>query len=177
MNANINLILPKDKDFLEKQRKGKIVNAIAIIFPIIIGAISLVIFLFTQAMNPVAIRKQQAEITNKISQLQSKKIKLSIVKDRLDNIDELLKKRVNFAENISRLLSETPSELALVNLEIDRNEAILTFNSASLKSIDQFINNLIVMAEKKEVISSLSLDSLIFYGNDNNYLVALRSKL
>lgn len=177
MNTNINFILPKDKEFEERQRRKRVINTIALIFPIMVGVVSLATFLITQAINTAGIRKQQGEVISKISQLQDKKIKLFIVKDRLDGIDDLLKKRISFSENIRSLLSKIPSEVIVENLEIDSKEVILIVSSTSLKSIDEFVNSLANMAEKKEVVSSLSLDSLVFEEKDNNYLVALRSEL
>lgn len=177
MNSNINLILPKDKEFVERQKKGKVLNATAVVFPILIGIVSLAVFLITQAINPTAIRRQQDETINEIAKLQDKKIKFFIVKDRLENIDGILKKRINFAENINNILSKTVSGVSLVNLDIDSKKVILTLSSLSLKSLDEFINSLIVMAERKEIIRSLKLDSLTFNEKENEYLVSLSSDL
>lgn len=177
MNTSINLVLPKDKEFVERQRKGRILNSFAIVLPIMIGVISVSIFLITQAIDPIAIRKQQEETIREITRLQDRRIKLFIVKDRLDNIDDLLKKRINFAENINIFLSKIPSEVFVENFEIDKKEVILTVSSLSLKSIDDFINNLVDMAEKEDTIRTLSLDFLIFDEKNNNYLVALKSEL
>lgn len=177
MNTSINFVLPKDKELVKRQKKGKVINAIAIIFPIMVGVVSLIIFLITQSINPLAIRKQQEEVIGKIAQLQDKKIKLFIIKDRLDNIEDLLKKRTNFSEKISSLISKTLGEVVVDSLEMDDNEVLMKVYSASLQSIDEFINRLIDMAVKKDVISSLSLNSLIFERSDNNYLVGLKSEL
>lgn len=177
MNTSINFVLPKGQEFLEQQKRAKTINLIATSFPIMVGIISLILFLITQAINPVSIKEQQEETINKIAKLQDRKIKLFIVNDRLDNISELLKGRRNFADNISTLLSRMPSQVSLENLEIDDKQILITASSVSLRSIDEFINNLIVMAEEKEVIHSLFLDSLTFEEGKNNYLVSLKSEL
>lgn len=177
MNTTINLVVPKGKEFFEQQRKTKIVNVAAISFPILVGIISLILFLATQAINPVSIIKQQDEIVSKIAKLQDRKIKLFIVNERLSNIDGLLKGRRNFADNISTFLSRMPAEVLLDNLEIDNKQILVTVSSDSLLSIDEFINNLILMVEKKEVIHSLFLDSLTFEAGKNSYLLSLKSEL
>ena len=97
--------------------------------------------------------------------------------DRLDNISQLLEGRRNFADNINAILSSIPSEVSLEELEIENNNILLTASSVSLRSIDKFINNLITMAEKKEVIHSLFLDYLTFEGTKNIYSVSLKSEL
>lgn len=177
MNNSINLILPKDKEFVRRQKKGKVLNGIAIVFPILIGIVSLVVFLITQAINPTAIRKQQDETVNEIAKLQDKKIKFFIVKDRLQNIDGILKKRINFAENINNLLSKAISGVSLVDLDINSKQVALTLSSPSLKSLDEFINSLILMVEKKDTIRSLKLESLTFNEKENEYLISLSSDL
>lgn len=177
MNTNVNFVLPKDEAFLKEQKRGKIINVIAIAFPILVGVVSLIIFLITQAINPVSIKEQQEKTIGELSRLQDKKIKLLIINDRLDNIDELLKKRKDFTEKINILLSKMPNEVLLQNLQIDNTKLLLIVSSASLGAIDELINNLIDMAAKREIISSLSLDSLTFDENGNNYLVSLKSEL
>ncbi len=177
MNTNINLILPQDKEFFEQQKKIRTVNIIAIGFPIIVGFVSLIIFLITQSINPVSIKKQQEEVINEIAKFQDKKIKLFIINNRLDNIEGLLKNRRDLAENISTLLSKIPSTVTIRNLKIDNKEIILTVSSTTLGAIDELINNLIGMAEKKEIIRSVSLDTLTFGEDGNNYLVSLKSDI
>ena len=177
MNTNVNLVLPKDKKSLEQQKRLIIVRIAAIVSPMVVGIISLIIFLVTQAVNPVSLKKQQEETINKITKLQDTKIKLFIVNDRLDKINELLEKRRNFSDDINILLSKTPNEVFFENLEFDNLALLLTVYSASLRGIDEFINNLIDMAEKKEVILSLVIDTLTFDKDKNNYSVSLKSKL
>lgn len=176
MNTNINLVPPKSREYLEKQRREKIVNIFATTFPIIVGVISLIIFLVTQAVNPISIKKQQDETINKIAKLQDRKIKLFIVNDRLDNISLLLEGRRNFADNINAFLSRMPADVSLDNLEVDNKQIILTASSISLRSIDEFINNLIKLAEKKEVVQTLFLYELTFEEGKNKYLVSLKSE-
>lgn len=177
MNTNINLILPKDKEFLEQQNRLRMVRITAIVFPTLVGIISLIIFLITQAINPVFIKKQQEETINKIAKLQDRKIKIFIINDRLENIGQILEKRRNFSDNINTLLSKIPSEIFLENLEMDNEALLFTVSSTSLRAIDEFINNLIDMGQRKEVIHSLSLDTLAFDEDKSNYLVSFKSKL
>ncbi|MBI2028731.1 MAG: hypothetical protein HYT07_03940 [Candidatus Levybacteria bacterium] len=177
MNTNINLVLPQDKDFLEQQKKIRIANIIAISSPIMIGIVSLIVFLFTQSINPTGIKRQQEDTMSQISELQDRSIKLSIINNRLDNISGLLKNRGDLSESINSLLSIMPIEIAIQNLEIDNKRLTLTVSSTSLRAIDELINNLIAMAEKREVISSISLGTLTFDDSGNSYSVSLTSDL
>lgn len=177
MNTNINLIQPADKEFLEHQKRIRAANIVAVAFPILVGAMSLIIFLITQAIDPVSIRKQQEEVISEISKLQDKKINLFILNNRLDNIAGFIKNRRDFSENINTLLSRMPENVIIQRLEMDDKDLTFTISSASLRAIDDLINTLIDMAEKKEIISSVVLDTLTFNENDISYSVSLKSEL
>lgn len=176
MNTDINIILPKNLGQIEHQSRIKAARMIAFIFPLIVGAVSLGIFLFIQSINPASIIREQDDVKSQISKLDNRKIKLFLVNNRVDNIKDLLQRRKDFFKSIDTVLTQMPDDLLVDTMDMDNKIILLTITSPSLSSVDQFLNNLIVMAKKKELISSLTLNSLTFDETKNNYLVSLKSE-
>ena len=177
MGKDINLLLRIDEESLKRKKRIKILNLIAFMLLIGVGVISLIIFLLIQLTNTPSIKKEQDDILIKISQLNNRKAKLFILGNRINNIQEILGKRRDLSKTMSTILEKIPNELSIGGLEIDDKVISLTAQSTSLFAIGEFINNLTDMVSKKEVISSLTLDSLVFDESKNSYQVSVRSEL
>ena len=113
----------------------------------------------------------------KISELQGRRVKLLVLGNRVDGISEILEKRKDLSKITSSILAKTPAGLSIEALEIGDKVVILTAQSPSLFSIGELINNLSDMVRKKEIISSLTLNSLVFDESRNSYQVSLKSGL
>lgn len=177
MSTDINLLLRKDDESVRRLRKVKILNFAAVMSLMGIGIISLVIFLLIKTVNTPSIQKEQDEILQKISQLQDKKAKIFIVNDRINNITEILEKRRDLSKVANAFLAKTPNKLLIENLEIDDRVISLTAKSTSLSAIGEFINSVTDMVRKKEMISSLTLNSLVFDEINNSYSMSIKSEL
>lgn len=178
MSADINFLLHKDEESLRRKRKIKIFNLIAALFLIGVGSISLVIFLLIQAINVPSIKREQDDILRKISQFKGRQAKLLVAADRVNNIQELLDKRKKLPKAMNAILAKTSaSNLQITDFELDSKAITLTSQSSSLFYIGTLINNLTDMVRKKEIINSLTLQSLVYDESKNSYSISLRSEL
>lgn len=177
MSTDINLLLHKDEETLKRKQRVKILYFIAVVFLLVTGAIPIVIFLLIQATNVSSIKKEQADITAKISEFQDRETKLSIAENRISNISEILEKRKDLFKAMNGILLQTPDRLLIRDIEISDKSVIMTAQSTSLDAIGEFINNLTDMVRKKEVISSLTLNSLMFEEGKNSYEISIKSDI
>ena len=177
MNTNINLLLRKDEETLKRQRKIKKLNLLAVSFLIAIGALSLLIFLLIQIINPSSVKKEQDETLRKISAYQTQQAKLLILENRVNNISEILNKRKDLSKVIQTILTKTPDRVFIESLEADGKSVIMTAQSSSLSSIGDFINNLTDMVRKKDLIDALTINALIFDEARNSYQISLTANL
>lgn len=177
MNTNINLLLPIDEKSLSRKKRIKILSIIAVLFLIGIGVTSLVIFLLIQSTGIASIKEEQSNVMSKISQFRDKQAKLNIAENRINNITEILKIRKDLLKITSAILVKKPDSLLIEDIEVDGKVIALTARSTSLFYIGEFIDNLTEMVMKKEIISSLTLDSLVFDGEINSYQISIKSDL
>ena len=177
MNANINLLLRTNEESLKRRKRIKILNFAAVGSLLSVGLISLGIFILIQVINPGSIRKEQENVSRKLTQLQSRQAKLFVLNNRIENIDKILKTRKNLSKTMSGLLAKIPSNLSLNDFEVDDKSVIITGQSKSLSVIGEFINNLTDMVHKKEIIKSLTLKSLILDESKSAYQISVKSDL
>lgn len=177
MNTNINLLLQTDEESLRRKSRAKRLNLIAITFLVVVGGISVLLFLATQIVNPSAIVKEQNAVIEQISKEQNKQAKFFILNNRIDNIEKILQKRLELGKVTDALLAKTPAGLFIEDLEVDNKQVFMTANSSSLLAIGELIIDLTDMVRKKEIISSLTLTTLVFDESKNSYQVSIKSQL
>jgi hypothetical protein len=177
MNANINLILRTDEETLKHKKIVKILNSIAIMSLTGVGLISLCIFILIQAVNFPSVKKEQEDILKKISQFQNRQAKLFVLNNRVENIDKILKTRKDIPKTMNNLLAKIPSQLSVDSFEVNDKSVIISGQSESLYTIGEFIDNFTNMVRKKEIIKSLTLNSLTLDGVRNVYQISITSEL
>lgn len=177
MNANINLLLRTDEESLRRKKRIKIFNFAAGISLISVGLISLFIFMSIKAADSSSIRNEQEIVLKKISQFQDRQVKLFILNDRAENIDKILRIRKDISVTMNSLLTKVPGSLSIDNFQADEKSVVITGQSRSLSAIGEFINNLTEMVRRKEIIKSLTLNSLILDEGKNAYRVSISSEL
>lgn len=177
MSTNINLLLRIDEESLKRKKRIKILNFIAFMLLIGVGCLSLILFMLIQINNTSGIKKEQDDILGKISQSQGKRIKLFVLNNRINNIQEILGKRKDLSKTMNTIFAKIPNGLSIEGLEIDDKVISLRAQSTSLFTIGELINNLTDMVRKKEIISSLTLNSLVFDESKNSYQVSIKSEL
>lgn len=177
MNANINLLLRTDEESLRRKKRIKIFNLAAGISLMSVGLISLFMFISIKAADSSSVRSEQESVLKKLSQFQDRQAKLFILNDRTENIDKILKIRKDISETMNSLLTKAPGSLSIDNFQADEKSIIITGQSRSLLAIGEFINSLTEMVRKKEIIKSLTLNSLILDEDKNAYRVSISSEL
>lgn len=177
MSSDINLLLSKDEQEIKKLHRVKTLNFAAVMTLIGVGLISLFIFILIQAINFPSIKKEQDDVLRKISQLKNIEAKLFIRDNRINNIAEIFDKRKDLSKVTSAFLAKIPIRLFVESLEVDDKIVSMTASSTSLSSIGEFINNLTDMVRKKEMIKSLTINTLVFDETKNSYQVVVKSDL
>lgn len=177
MNANINLLLYKDEEELKRKKRIRNFNFIALLFLIGAGVLSAGIFVMNQAANVGSLKTQQQDVLKKISKFRDQKIKLMVINNRTENIDKILKKRIDFPKITSSLLARMPGEISIVNFEIENGIVTISGESKSILAISELMDNLTDMVRNKETIKSLTLNSLVLDYDRNTYNISVESEL
>ncbi len=177
MSTNINLLLHTDEESLRKNKIIKSLNFAAITSLVGVGLVSIVIFILIQVINPSSVRREQENVSRNISQFQGRQAKLFVFSNRVENIDKILKIRKNLPSTINGLFAKIPGQLAVDDLEIDDKSVVITAHSRSLAVIGEFVSNFTDLVRNKEIIKSLTLNSLTLDENLSGYQISIQSTL
>lgn len=177
MSTNINLLVRTDEESLRRKKRIKILNFTAAVFLLSVCLISFGVFILAQSVNLSEIKREQEDVLRKMSQFRGRQAKLFVLNNRIENIDKILKIRKNISKTASSLLLKVPNNLSVEDFEVDDKAVTITGHSRSLFVIGEFMNNLTDMVHKKEIIKSLTLNSLTLDEGQSVYQVSLRSEL
>lgn len=100
-----------------------------------------------------------------------------IIVDRLTTISTVLGKRPQLDTIVSSFLSKLPPNVTLISLQITLTKVQITGTSDSLLDINTFLNNLVLMVTKKEIIGRLVLQGLSFDAKKGTYNFILEATL
>ena len=177
MNTKINLLIKKDEEALRREKRVKVLNILAAISLLLVGVSSVIVFLMIQLVDLKPIKTQQEDVLRKINLLSQKQAKLYILNNRVDKIEEILKDRKDLSHASGVLFSKIPSRVSVESLEINAKSLSLTVSSPSLSSIGELIDNLAGMVKEKEIINSLTINSLVFDVGSNSYNLIVKGDI
>lgn len=176
MSRDINFLAIKNIE-KKKAKKGlKNVRITAIFSLILVVLLSVVLFNLKGKIYPQALKNEHDSLLKSLSALQQKEAKLAISNNRAENISELFNKRVDYSKIVRKFFEKKPSQIKVDSLRIDKKTIILTISSNSLKPINEFIDGLIELGQKKE-ITVLLLDSLSLSEASGTYSVSFTANL
>jgi hypothetical protein len=176
MNTNINLLLQTDEESLRRKRRIKTFNFVAVASLVVIGLISLGIFMLIQIVYPESLKKEREDLLSKMSQFQNRQYNLFILDDRIGNISQIIGKGRNLPSTMNNILAKIPSQFSIDNFEIDDKTLVISGQSKSLFTVGELINNLTDMVKRKEIIKSLTLNSLTL-DHGIGFRISLKSEL
>ena len=178
MSIDINLLRAKDENVLRKEKQVRIVWIASWIFLAIAGLSSAVSFLLAQSFSQSPARKESENLIRNISAAtHTKEKKLLLVKDRLAGISSILKTRTSYGKSINTFIGKFPQDVLIENLDLDKKTLQITVSSPTLLSLNTLIDDLTDMAKQKELIRSLSLESITGGQKNSKYLVTLKADL
>lgn len=177
MSNDINLISNKDVASLKAKKRLKQIRAIAIISLAIVALSSIIVFIVNSQTSLAGIKKDENSTLQSISYLNQKAAKLAIINNRLRDVSDILEKRKNYTNAVNTLLQLMAPGLSTTTLELGEKDVTLVVHSDSLLLIDRFLNSIIDLSSKKQIISGVTIDSLIFNQKAGNYSLSVRTTL
>jgi len=177
MNNEINLISNKDADSLKTQKRLKQTRTIAIVSLAIVALLSVIIFIINTQSSLAGIKKDQNSTIQSITYLNKKAAKLAIINNRLKDISSILEKRKNYTSVINTLLRLMPPGVTTTTLELGKKEVILVVHANSLLLIDKFLNSVIDLSLKKQIINTVTINSLSVNKKTGIYSLSIKTTL
>lgn len=177
MNSSINIIKGDTKENLGRTKRTFILRIISIVFLFFVASLSIILFLLNLRISVSSIKKDQAETLRSVSLEKNKLAKLNLINDRLKGIRDILKNRKNYTNTLNILLSQIPQGVTASSLRIEKGDLTLTVNSSSLLPINKFLNNIIDLSIKKNVVKGVTIESLTIDSKTGIYSLSVKAKI
>lgn len=187
MPHDINFLTAIKKEKAEKKKLLLIVRIVAVCYLILIGLLSALAFYLGSTVSLDTAKKKEASFLNTIAPLKETEAKLLLIKDRIANISEILKRReevvgkekakkASYEKIIASFKGKIPQEIVVNTLNVDETKVVLKLSSDSLSLIDGLIDGLTTLRQDK-IISSLLLESLSLNKDTSTYSILFTGTL
>ena len=175
-SSDINLLATSPVSH-DKEKKLKQVRLIAAAFIVLVGLMSILTFVLNISSPLDSVKKQENDILSQITSQENKAAKLAIVDERALAISKIYSQRQDFGSIVSLVLSKKTDDIKTTALNIDQSSVIVTISSASLLSLNNFLNSVINVLKNNNQVSSVFLDSLSVNQTSSSYVMGIRINL
>jgi hypothetical protein len=173
MSNSINLITPQKEGLERRQRTVKILRIISISFLLATFLLSLILFIISSRLSISDIKKQENSASDSLGLVHNKFAKLILVKDRMDNIQIIIKQRKNYQNLINSILKVVPQDSSINSLGIEKDKITLIVSSPSLLSINKFLDDIVTFSKNKKVINNVIINSLTVDQGLGRYILSV----
>lgn len=175
MKTDINLTSGISAESASKSKTLKILRIASIFSIIFISVTSVLLFLLIDQISPEKIKKQEDKILLSIKFLHEKQAKIAIVNSKIADISKILTSRTNYELEMNSLLEKIPNGVSINSFEIDKAKVTITVSSNSLSLIDKMLNSFFEMIAKKQIIKSITIQSISSDPRSSNYSLSIKA--
>ncbi len=175
MKTDINLASGELVETASKSKALEILRIAAISSVIFITVTSILLFVLINQIAPDNVKKQEDKILFSIKFLHGKEAKIFAVNSKIADISKILDSRTNYDSEMNIFLEKIPNDVSINSLEIDKAKVAITVSSNSLSFIDKMLNNFFEMIAKKQIIKSITIQSLSSGQGGGNYSLSIKA--
>jgi Tfp pilus assembly protein PilN len=174
MSEGINLLEPTQKSsgdiFLKRIQTTRFIM-VGLLF--VVSVTSVILFILV-ALSPLpALQKQEQSLRQTLAKSKSDIVKYELVNERVVAISGIMKQRIFPDQTLTQIQSILPGDTQITTIKEDSKTVTLSVESASLQSLDSFINGLIGFVQDKKVFSNVTLTNLTTDETDNEYSITV----
>lgn len=160
MSREINLSPRKRADVVLKQKKLTVFRRAAIIFFGVVAGITAIVFLLN-IFSPVnGLKKERETLLAQLSSQNKKLSKYVFIRNRLQDVSDILDKRGEYNKIIQQLVTSVPQDAKIDALKIEANKVNVTVTASSLSSINSFIDSIVGLTNSSQIFKRAVLEDL-----------------
>lgn len=167
---NINL-LPRKTISKEHSRILRILRTGAVSISIVVGVFAVLLFTARFDTTLAQQKKKQEELTSAFNQLQSRAVKVLLLENRLTTISTIISSRSSYESVIMQLTSLFPASIKVEQFTVKEKSLSMVLSAPSLSSLTTVSDTLSGLVEKKQLLQSVSIDSIIVENGKNSLTI------
>ena len=174
MNESINLLDPhkQSESRLSLKRVNKM-RAIAILLLFLVSMASVILFILVAVSPLPELQRKEQSLRITLAESKNELAQHAIINERTEVITKILASRGSLHKSINLIQSNLPKDVAVAAINADRDVVAVTLESASLNSLDTFIQSMRQLVEQEEGFSQITMSNLLTDNTKNTYTVTL----
>lgn len=177
MSSDINLVSGKAYQLEKELKRLKVLRIVSVVSLISVASISIILFLIIILLPISSVKKDQEKTLSNIALLRGKLTKYSLINDRIKNISEINRTRKDYSTITNSIIDKVPSSLSVDILTIEDGVMSVSVGGVSLIPINEYIDIIIEMGDKKQGIKNLTVESLVLNNNTGKYILTLQADI
>lgn len=142
---------------------------------LLVAIVALLVFVVNLTLPINSIKNEEATTLSSISAMHKKLTQYYLVEDRINHLSNIINKREKLSDVTHALLAVIPNDLSIDSIQIDAKNVSLIVSGASLTSMNNFINSIVVLNNKKTIITNVIIQELSLNVKDNTYSVSIQA--
>lgn len=172
MNNDINLVSADSINSLGNKLQNRVKTA-GVVSLLMVGFLSIILFGLNRLFSPQSIIDEQGRLVASMASDNTKQIKLFLLSQRVNDSSTIISKRNNYDVILGSIFSKSGSNVSVASLSVDKKKISLILNSSSLLYLNDFIENLKGMVEKKQFIKNVTVNNLNLGNAKTGYVLDL----
>jgi Tfp pilus assembly protein PilN len=160
MGKEINLLPKKNIGLLQQERTILILRISAFASVVIVASVTIGMFFLGRTYSVDVINQEQESIATKLRILQPKIQKEIALVNRINQIQEILKKRSLIVTKATTLQNLIPSDVSIDIFSITGNRFNLSLSSSSLSSLTTCLDGFTAALKKKTIFSTVTVQNV-----------------
>ena len=174
--SNINLLPNKKKSTSSREieaDKFRLMRFFAMALLFGVSTASVILFLLISLSPLPQLKKQEEKGLANMALFHGDIAKLQVVNERTDSISTILSKRLTIDKTLDSIRSKLPAGCEISAFAMEKGSITVTVSSKSLSLLNDFLNNIVDTANRKEEFSQVKLSSLVADDQTSNYLLTV----
>ncbi len=173
MSNDINLLKKNKNQFQDLSPTLKKVRTFGIISLFLVCILSVGLFI-VKLQSPISQLQAEEEVMRtRVKQLSKKQTKTLFIKERLQNINQILATRTQFEKLMNNMTQIMPSGVTVDAFSIDKKQANLTVTSPSLLPLKEFTQRILDYSEAKKEFLTVVIENTAYSEQSHLYKLSI----
>ncbi len=174
MNDQVNLLIGKTKRTSQLTKKRDIFHFIAVGSLFAFAFFSVALFILI-ALSPLPSLQEREKIeTKRLSFFKDLMLKINLTKDRVNNVDKILRERPTYSSSLQAIKSILPPETTMKEIHLSDKTLTFTVTSNSLVPLDVFLTSLKTKWESEENFKTITIVGLEQNFDKGEYVLVVK---
>jgi hypothetical protein len=175
--SSINLVSTNVVGLEKELKRLKIFRVIAVICLVVTSLLSVLFFILNVTLPIGTVKKEQQATVVGLSFFHKKLTQYTLLSDRVKNTSNIISKRQNYGQQIDAIFGKVPPDASIDTLNVQPGKLDIVISSASLLSINKFIDDMVAFGAKGKTIKNVIIQGLVLNVSGGKYSLNIQADI